>query len=250
MVSDDTYLDQSKGGFEPDMVRLFESLVTPGDHVLDVGANVGCTALLFSDLAREVRAFEPSPTTYGFLDRNVRAAKKSNVRTFAYGLGAKRETSELTFSPDNRSGGFVSNLTKASVGHTTETIRIETLDESFAELGIPRVDFMKIDVEGFEKSVLEGGRETILRDRPIVVLELNHWCLNAFQRTSVPDFLDFLRSIFPQLWAVDGTQAANLHDVSQNYHVMYNHIIHFRFANLVGAFDAERLRSFFSAYSH
>lgn len=48
MHSDDKYLDQINGVVEPDMVRLFESLLRDGDCVLDVGANIGCTSLLFA----------------------------------------------------------------------------------------------------------------------------------------------------------------------------------------------------------
>jgi hypothetical protein len=71
---------------------------------------------------------------------------------------------------------------------------------------------------------------------------LNHWCLNAFQRTSVPDFFDFLRGVFPFLYAVDGTDVRNLHDPDDSYNVMYQHIAHnFRYPNLVGAFDRSRV---------
>jgi hypothetical protein len=72
------------------------------------------------------------------------------------------------------------------------------------------------------------AQQDVLGDlyRPIVVLELNHWCLNAFQRTSLPDFFDYLRSVFPVLlgsrWQ---SNYLNLHDDSNDtYIVMYHHI--------------------------
>jgi len=74
-----------------------------------------------------------------------------------------------------------------------------------------------------------------------VVLELNHWCLNAFQRTSIPDFLDLLRSMFPILLAVDGSNYMDLHDTSESYIVMYNHILHMRFPNILAAFEEGQL---------
>jgi hypothetical protein len=52
MVSDDEYLDHIHQGFEPDMVRLFRTLVASSDIVLDIGTNIGCTAILFGDLAK------------------------------------------------------------------------------------------------------------------------------------------------------------------------------------------------------
>jgi FkbM family methyltransferase len=243
LTSDDNYLDHVQGEFEPHMVRLFAALVRPGDCVLDVGANIGCTSLLFSQLARQVYSFEPSPSTFRLLHKNLDDAGVSNVVAANLGLGRSEGAFELTFAPDNRSGGFVSNLTSASAGHVVEKIRIVAGDAYLNDAHIDQVDFIKIDVEGFERNVIDGLAGTIQRCRPVVVLELNHWCLNAFQRTSVPDFFDFLRGVFPCLYAVDGAEVRNLHDMDDAYYVMYQHIVHnFRFANLVAAFDPARVR--------
>ena len=268
--SDDDYLDHVEGEFEPEMVSLFKSLVQPTDTVLDIGANIGCTSLLFGDLARKVYSFEPSPTTHRWLIENVQRAKLNNVEPLNLGLGKDAGTFELTFAPNNRSGGFVSNLTNASEGHQVEQITIAKGDDFIRERQIAKVDFIKIDVEGFEQSVIEGLAETIAREQPIVALELNHWCLNAFQRTSVPDFFDFLRSVFPYLYAVDmrytrnlrdrlqrellpflydKKDAKNLHDQNAAYHVMYRHILHgSSYPTLVGAFKPKQLSALSSMF--
>lgn len=263
ILSDDDYLNHVEGEFEPEMVSLFKSLLQPSDTVLDIGANIGCTSLLFGDLARKVFSFEPSPTTYLWLVENVQRANLNNVEPINLGLGKEAGTFELTFAPNNRSGGFVSNLTSASEGHQVEQITIAKGDDFIRERQIVKVDFIKIDVEGFEQSVIEGLAATIARDQPIVALELNHWCLNAFQRISVPDFFDFLRSVFPYLYAVDMRYASslrdrlhrellpsfydkkdaqNLHDPDAAYHVMYRHILHgSSYPTLVGAFNPTQL---------
>ena len=268
--SDDDYLDHVEGEFEPEMVSLFKSLVQPTDTVLDIGANIGCTSLLFGDLARKVYSFEPSPTTHRWLVQNVRMAKLNNVEPINLGLGKDAGTFELTFAPNNRSGGFVSNLTNASEGHQVEQITIAKGDDFIREHQIAKVDFIKIDVEGFEQSVIQGLAETIAREQPIVALELNHWCLNAFQRTSVPDFFDFLLSVFPYLYAVDmrytsnlrdrlqrellpflydKKDAKNLHDQNAAYHVMYRHILHgSSYPTLVGAFKPKQLSALSSMF--
>jgi hypothetical protein len=166
------------------------------------------------------------------------------------GLGTEPGEYTLTFAPSNRSGGFVSNQTPAGAGYTVEKIAIRQMDEVLKSLNVSRVDFVKIDVEGFEGQVLRGAAQTLATNRPLVVLELNHWCLNAFQRTSVPDFFDFLRSIFPILLAVDSDSYLDLHDESESYNVMYHHIIHMRFPNILAAFDESRLDRFRSLYKH
>ncbi|WP_082827193.1 FkbM family methyltransferase [Rhodanobacter thiooxydans] len=195
-----------------------------------------------------VHAFEPSPSTYHYLAMNTAVA--SNIKTHNVGLGAEQGESELTFSPDNRSGGFVSNQMQASAGHTIETITIRTMDQMVRSAGLSSVDFVKMDVEGFEVSVIRGAPETLRRFRPTFVMEMNHWCLNAFQRMSVPDFLDVMRAAFPVLYAVQGNTYADLHNPDYSYIVMYRHILQGQYATLVGTFDAARLSMFSSLYSH
>lgn len=73
LVSDDDYLQNVGSIFEPEMVALFRTLAH--GTVLDIGANIGCTALLLAALADHVHAFEPSPSTYEPLTENVRIAK-------------------------------------------------------------------------------------------------------------------------------------------------------------------------------
>lgn len=240
--SDDDYLNHIGSHFEPSMVRVFESLIRKEDTVLDIGANIGCTTLLFSELAQEVYAFEPSPSTFDLLRTNIEDAEIKNVHLYNIGLGDQQGNFELTYAPQNRAGGFVSNQTKASTGHIVEEIKIETLDDFAKSHLIEKIDFLKIDVEGFEKSVISGGRAALLKNQPTVVLELNHWCLNAFQRISVPDFFDFLRAKFPYLYAVHDKSVMNLHDESSRYIVMYNHINHMKYCNLVGAYSEQKLR--------
>jgi FkbM family methyltransferase len=248
MVSDDDYLAVHKDGFEPAMVHLFQSLVTPQSNVLDIGANVGCTTLLFGSLARRVISFEPSPSTFGFLQRNVAASGLSNIAVENYGLGNVAQVSQLTYAPNNRAGAFVSSDAKASRGHTSEAIRIKRLDDVVDAFELPHINFVKIDTEGFEKNVLEGARTTIARYLPLVVLELNHWCLNAFQRVTIPDFFDFLRAMFPIVLAVDNRRHLDIGDSDQRYQAMYQHINHKRFPNILAAFDRGRLKRFLEQY--
>jgi FkbM family methyltransferase len=248
--SDDDYLNHIENGFEPEMVQLFQTLCDTDDTILDVGANIGCTALLFGEISKTVYAFEPSASTYSFLEMNIKKSKLSNIHLFNYGLGSEESNTTLTFSPNNRSGGFVSSQTNASNGHVTENIEIKTLDNVSKYLELKSVDFIKIDVEGFEGHVLRGGLKTIKAFNPLVVLELNHWCLNAFQRTSIPEFFDFLRSVFPILLAVDGASYLNLHDENDTYVVMYHHILQQRFPNIVAGFDEKQLTGFRNKYKH
>lgn len=237
--SDDDYLAQSGEVFERHMTALFSALIEPEMVVADVGANIGMTALLFSDLASKVYAFEPGPSTFDILTRNLTGCE--NVELVNAGMGAVSEDKTLTFAKSNRSGGFVSdNLTLKAGGYATETIRIDTLDGFFMDTP-ERPDFIKIDVEGFEPQVLRGGQALLTRHRPIVVLELNHFCLNVMQRVTLPDFFDQLRAIFPVLLAVDNdnSRLADLHNPDTAYAVMHAHATAFRFPNIVAGFSGQ-----------
>lgn len=246
--SDDAYLKHIGGDFEPEMVQLFRCFISDDDIVLDIGANIGFTAILFGDLAQAVHAFEPSPTTFAFLQKNVERSGLENISCHNMGLGAEAGEFTLTFKADNRSGGFVSDQTETGGGFVNETIVVRALDEVVESLELPGMDFIKMDVEGFEGSVIRGAQQTLSTYQPAVVLELNHWCLNAFQRTSVPDFFDQLRATFPILYAIDGDSYLDLYDEGESFTVMYYHILHGRFHNIIGAFAKEQLDKFYGAY--
>jgi protein-L-isoaspartate O-methyltransferase len=79
ITSDDDYLEHIRNGFEPEMVKLFRALASGCEVILDVGANIGCTAILFGGLSKNVYAFEPSPTTFAFLEKNILRAGRKNV---------------------------------------------------------------------------------------------------------------------------------------------------------------------------
>jgi FkbM family methyltransferase len=143
--------------------------------VVDVGANLGFTALLFAKLVGpggKIYAFEPSPAMYAKLLQVVEKNQLSNVRCFNLGCGTarKRETLLVPASSGNatirRDGVRLAGICREI------SIEIDTLDHVILPLA-PRVDFLKIDTEGFEDQVLAGAEQLIARDRPIVYIELS-----------------------------------------------------------------------------
>lgn len=236
--SDDDYLIAMGNDFEPHMVQLFRALIGLDDVVADIGANIGLTAILFSTLANKVYAFEPSSSTFQILFENLDRNAISNVEAINIGIGEKEEAQTITFAQNNRSGGFVSDKIRLETGHITEEIRLDTIDHFFASKE-PSPTFLKIDVEGFEVSVIRGGSAFLQRARPVVVMEMNHFCLDVLHRITIPDFLDFMRSVFPYLYAVDNdnTTIFDLHVPDEAYMVMHEHVVKNRFPNLVGGYD-------------
>jgi hypothetical protein len=72
-------------------------------------------------------------------------------------------------------------------------------------------------------------------------MEMNHFCLDVLQRITVPDYLDYMRSVFPFLYAIDTDNATvvDLHVPDKAYFVMYEHVVQQRFPNLVGGFSKD-----------
>lgn len=262
--SDDTYLKAMRRGrlhrleavlrqavgahrFEPRMARLHATLIRPADVVLDVGANIGCTSLLFAQLASRVVAFEPVPQTFAFWQQNIAASGHDNCVGLNVALGNENKSSHMNYAEGNRSGAFVCDSVESPDAGTG--VEVRRLDDLIASLDVPAVDFIKIDVEGYERKVIEGGWSTIAGNRCLVQLELNSWCLNAMHRVSLPDFLDFLLDRFPFVYCVEKGSFADIRKPAARWHVMHENIIEQRFKEMVVGFDAPRLARFRSQYA-
>ena len=126
---------------------------------LDVGANVGLWARDLCASFQRVMAFEPVPEFIHCLRRNVTAA---NLEIQAVALGAETTTVNMIITENNTGHTHVDI---ASLGHgQTPMIRLDDLD-------LRGVDYIKIDCEGYENQILQGARETIQRERPVIVIE-------------------------------------------------------------------------------
>lgn len=243
LTYDDLYGAGVGAVFEPGLVRILDVLTPRDAQALDVGANIGLTTLALAQLATTVHAFEVVPGTFELLATNVLNSGVTNVVLHDFGLGDVAATVSLNRTAADRSGAYISKEAPPTFGHRRETGRVEVLDAVAPSLGPDRVGLIKIDVEGFEVPVLRGARELLDRDRPVVLLEMNHWCLNAFQRRSIPDFLDDLKAIFPILHAVDDTtgESRDLRDVDQAHYAMHEHIVRGRYMTAVGAFTRSQV---------
>lgn len=141
--------------------------------ILDIGANIGQTAFNMSrtqkakGLNPAVYAFEPYPLTFHKLESNIRLNPDLAVQAFNLGLSSQKGMLHMTQHSPSNSGGFrMTNDPQNSI-----SVPVVSLDEFVSEQAIPRIDFIKIDVEGFELEVLAGAWETIQRFRPILIFE-------------------------------------------------------------------------------
>jgi FkbM family methyltransferase len=248
LTGDDDYLIQMASPFEPRTIALFRRLVRRDSIVLDIGANIGATCLAFGRLCPvgKVFAFEPSAATCRFLRANVTASGMGHIDVLNVGLGETTAMFDLQVTPNFRAGSFINDHhVPTPPDRQIERVAVDTMDNLFRKHvsthGGERVDLMKIDVAGYELNVLKGATKVLKRFRPVIVLEMNHWCLNVFQRRSLPEFREALLEIFPYVRAVDGEDVRDLRDDVAALNVMYENTVHNRFMDVVGAFEPSQI---------
>ena len=148
--------------------------VHPDQTVLDIGANFGVFTKLFSQLVGprgSVIAFEPIPLTFRTLAAGIKRYHLRNVQAINKAV-SDRVGTVLMVVPSYR--GFLGdNLYEANIVSSSESKKAFTIDAvTIDSLQPSRVDFMKIDVEGHELEVLHGGRETLKRHHPTLLVEV------------------------------------------------------------------------------
>jgi FkbM family methyltransferase len=238
------YLQEIGEEFEPDNIAILRLLCDEDSRVLDVGANIGMTALAFSQICPQgqIAAIEPVPRTFRYLQRNVTEAGARNLKIFNFALGSSAGTVLMQGHPSNFACSFVAdNYTIPASDHFSCEVPVKRLDDTFSELSLDRLDFMKVDVEGFELEVFAGAREILNTYKPIVFLEMNHWCLNIYRRISIPEFRERLLNFFPYVYAIDGLDYLDYVDQRTVHHINYHHVLQFRFMNLVAGFDRKEI---------
>ena len=149
---------------DPEM-GLLKFIVDPKRICLDVGANLGLFTYFLSRYAPHVYAFEPNPIPLRIL-KSV-ADKNVTVREMAL----SNETGEVELVVPRGRKGWSSNGASVEHAHSGDAGIVKVPCSRIDDLGYKNIGFIKIDVEGHEKSVLEGATETLARDRPNLFVE-------------------------------------------------------------------------------
>ena len=185
------------GCIEPNEFAFLDSVLKEGMVFVDGGANEGLYSLFASRCvgpAGRVFAFEPSQREFDRLSCNIRLNGLENVRAVRAALSDVSGETDLNIACSAHSG----HNTLGEFAHDvpllrTERVPMQTLDGFATEAGLTRLDFLKLDVEGAERKVLEGSRASFARDAP-------HDSVRSIrsrpqgQGSSLADVFEFLRS--------------------------------------------------------
>ena len=141
--------------------------------VLDIGANVGVTALYFSQVFPNaaIYAFEPAPDNFAVLQKNV--ANCARIRAFNFALGSRDATLGL-YASDNpvNFGGYSLHATGSDTSKRV-SIPVRNVAGVLAELSLTSVDVVKVDTEGAEWDILTAFPEAVLASAKYVTGELH-----------------------------------------------------------------------------
>jgi FkbM family methyltransferase len=188
------------GLHEPDVLACLHQQIKPGMTVFDVGANMGYFSLILAELVGKkgrVVCLEPDPRVVEVLQRNATSNGFENLTVVQ--SAASNSCGEVSFAcapASSWSGIYYERPTKRI------SVRAVTLDSLCRELGLSRVDFVKIDIEGAEMVALEGMSDMLGRQRPQVLVELH----GNYARALGHQAAEFLRA-----WDYDVSQVTPTH---------------------------------------
>ncbi len=151
--------------WEPQIVGLIRKYVKPGTVVIDIGAHIGTHAITMSQSVKEgvVIAFEPQAKIHRELVMNLRLNRCDNVLRVQSAVGEKDGFAYLE-PLRSYNEGYRSISSKRPM----EKVPLVTLDS----FGLTSVSFIKIDVESYELEVLQGAYETIMKNKPVMIIEI------------------------------------------------------------------------------
>lgn len=174
-----------KLGKEYESSRFLSGMIKKGNIVFDIGANIGQYACRFNKWVNptgKVFSFEPVLSNFYYLSLMKKILRLETVQIFNLAIGAETKTSTINIPVIKNSNIQVG--TRASLMYSenefenavmiSQKIQLKSIDDLIRELKIEKLDFIKCDTEGAELEVLKGGYNTIQREKPIMMLEIDY----------------------------------------------------------------------------
>jgi FkbM family methyltransferase len=152
-------------------LELFFEEAKNSNVILDIGANIGWTALRFASKnpKAQIVAFEPHPVTFQRAQENFGRNNFSNILCLNIGLGESPSTLKIYELMDNNSG--MNRIVLEELDRPFKEVKIERLDDVLNNRNIHQVDLIKMDVEGFEGFVLKGASNILTSSNAKILME-------------------------------------------------------------------------------
>lgn len=200
-LENDRYIGQraAVGKYEPYETQLILRQAKVGGTVIDVGANIGYYTLILADKVGKngkVYAFEPDKINFEILEKNIKENKLKNVVAIKAAIGSKNESKILYKSEENL--GDHKLYKPKTPAKKREKVKIVRLDSFIKE----KMDLIKIDTQGWEPEVIEGAKEMIKKNKPVIFLEYSPASYRE-AGMSGKRMMEFLRKVYRKIWWID-----------------------------------------------
>jgi FkbM family methyltransferase len=168
------------GHYESELIDFMKTRLCCGSTFVDIGANVGLYSVEASSIIGpdgRILALEAHPYTYKFLEENVKRHCGNRVTALNVAVGEIDGQARFTYETRNPGSSHIAT----ECDSTSISVPMQRLDNIVEEQGIERVHYLKLDVEGFEPSVLRGATRTLERNESLVLqIEINRHLLGRF----------------------------------------------------------------------
>ena len=150
--------------WEKRITNIFENNVKEDWVVVDAGAYIGLHTLTLSKLAKEVISFEPQPLIYQCLKNTLEKQNIDNVKLYHLALSNKKSNTRIYTNNDGDASIEGIRDARFNMNFPCETNKLDNMINK-------KIHLIKIDVEGHEWEVIDGATKTIIKHRPIIILE-------------------------------------------------------------------------------
>jgi len=182
--------------------KVLSSVINKGDCIIDVGGNIGLTAIIASKCTQEsgeVIVFEPEPDCFRLLKKNIRLHGINNI--YAHKLALSDRDGVISFYKDKKYS-ILGSLSKNNIMNNTEEIVVQTSKyDSFIKTS-KKIHILKMNIQGSEGMVIEGARQMIKQHLPMVISEF--WPLGLKNMNYHPkDFIKYFKDLGYERYLVD-----------------------------------------------
>lgn len=250
----DQYYQSLPEDFDDDVVTFLGRIIESDMTVVDVGANMGLTAIAASRLAPQghVHAFEANPKVAGWLTENLRLNGATNASVHAAAVAAQPGELTLFDNEDFAAGStLLDSANEIARKHMSGEydgkrhivkVKAVTIDDFVAEQKIDKVDLLKVDVEGYDIDVIRGAAKTISAMHPTVVMEFATFAITTHRQLLPADVLAEFRGVFDHVYVIERWgMLRELVDDPKAWDFLYENANFRPVQDIVGAFEDSRM---------
>ena len=193
---------------------IYHKYIKPGMNIVDIGANIGLHSIIFSNIVGnegKVYSFEPEKALFQAINETIKINNLNNVKAYNIALGEKAQNKLLYRSAFNSGDNRLAKENSLSLMEGA-VVSVERLDKILCN---KRVDFVKMDVQGWEIHVLEG-MDDIFKRNPNLIVYFEYWPRGLRMAGKNPtDLLTLLKNYGLSIFRMERNSENEIHDLNK-----------------------------------